>query len=385
MHPQAGGAEVRIHELGKRLVKSGCRVRLICERWPGSNESAVIDGIEIHRIGGRYDAHLRVPFLLKSEDYDVVIDDIAHAVPWFSPLFTQKPVIGQVHHVHGPILSFELPSALANIVSFAEGSLRFVYNNIVVVSESTKSALVTQYNFSPEHIKVVPNGVDLNFYRPSCKSKNPTVLWLGRVKRYKRVDHVLSAFKIVVKEIPNAQLLIVGEGDYLPALKRIRRQLGLSNVSFLGKVSEEEKVRLMGSSWVTVATSLVEGWCMSITESAACSSAAVAYNVAGLRDSVVDKKTGILIKDGDTIALADAIVELLNDEKFRNILSENAFVHSKCQSWENSADDLLTILKDLPPSDSTSFNNFHLKQFSDYAFDQINHRYALIKTILSHR
>lgn len=371
MHPQAGGAEVRIHELGKRLVKKGCRVRLVCERWPDAEEFSVIDGIEVVRIGGRYDTHLRVPFLLKSENYDVVVDDIAHAMPWFSPLFTTKPVIGQVHHIHNRILNLELPSTMANFISYGEKILKYIYQNLVVVSESTRSDVIDKYHFASSKIKVVPNGVDLDLYQPCRKSAEPTILWIGRVKRYKRVDHVLLAFKIIQKAIPNARLIIVGDGDYLPTLKRISKELRLSNVVFAGKVSEKDKVELMGSSWITVATSLTEGWCMTITESAACSSTAVAYDVAGLRDSVINRETGILTRDGDITALANAIIKVLEDEKYRKTLSKNAFNHAKYLDWNTSTESFLKILENLPTSNNLKLDSLGFRQFGNYAFTRL--------------
>lgn len=345
-HPEAGGAEVRIREVGKRLVRRSCSVKLVCERWRGSERVDFLDGIEVVRVAGRYGTHLKVPFLLNGDgEYDVVVDDVAHAAPWFSPLFTRKPVVGQVHHVHQGVLSVELSPFLAGPVALSERCLKYLYRVLVVVSESTRRDLVGKFGFSEDRIRVVSNGVDLEFYRPCEKSAVPTVLWVGRVKRYKRVDHVLRAFRLVKGEVPYARLVIVGDGDYLPVLKRMRERLGLSNVVFTGRVSEEEKVRLMGSSWIVASTSLIEGWGMTVTECAACGTPAVAYDVAGLRDSVKNGETGLLVEDGDVEALGEAIVRVLKDEELRLRLSRNALEYAKEFSWDKTAEEFMKVLQ----------------------------------------
>ena len=346
MHPQAGGAEVRIHEIGKRLVQSGCSVKLICERWVGSKSVDFLDGVEIVRVAGRYGIHLKVPLLLNRVDgYDVVVDDIAHAVPWFSPLFTRKSVVGQVHHVHQEVLNLELLPFLARLVALSESTIRYLYKVLIVVSESTKRELISRFDVSEDRIKVVPNGVDLEVYGPMRKGSEPTVLWVGRVKRYKRVDHVLSAFRLVKKSFPDAKLFIVGDGNYLEVLKRISGRLGLSNVVFTGRVREEEKVRLMGSSWIIVSASLVEGWGMTIIEGAACATPAVAYDVAGLRDSVRDGVTGLLVEDGNVRALAEAVIRVLENEELRLRLGKNALEYARGFGWDRSAEEFLKVLK----------------------------------------
>ena len=346
-HPEAGGAEVRIREIGKRLVRMGCSVRLVCERWAGSESVEFLDGVEVVRVAGRYGLHLKVPFLLNGgEDFDVVVDDVAHAVPWFSPLFTRKPVVGQVHHLHGSVLGLELPSYLAGFVALSEYSLKHFYRVLVAVSESTRWDLVEGFGVSGDRVFVVPNGVDLNVYRPVCgKFGVPTVLWVGRVKRYKRVDHVLRAFRVVERRLPDARLVVVGDGDYLSVLKKMRERLGLSNVVFAGRVSEEEKVRLMSGSWVVVSASLVEGWGLTVTEAGACGTPCVGYDVGGLRDSVVDGVTGLLVESGDVEGLGEALVRVLGDRGLRVRLSRNALEYAKGFSWDKTAEEFMKVLK----------------------------------------
>ena len=347
LHPEAGGAEVRIREVGKRLVKMGCNVRLICERWSGSKAFEFLDGIEIIRVAGHYGLHLMTPFLLNANrDFDVVIDDVAHAVPWFSSFFIRKPVVGQVHHLHESVLSLELPHYLARFVALAERGLKYAYNVFVTVSESTRHGLIEKFGIPAERIFVVPNGVDLDVYRPVCgKFSVPTVLWVGRVKRYKRVDNILMAFKIVKRNLSDAKLIVVGEGDYLPHLRLLSERLGLHDVVFAGRVSEAEKVRLMSGAWVIVSASIVEGWALTVTEAAACGTPCVAYDVPGLRDSVKDGETGLLAESGNVKDLAEKILTVLEDAELREKLSRNALEYAKQFSWDKTAEEFLKVLE----------------------------------------
>ena len=199
-------------------------------------------------------------------------------------------------------------------------------------------------------VKIITNGIDLTHYKPSAKACSPTISWVGRVKRYKRVDHVLLAFSLITKQIPNAKLIIIGNGDYLENIKKIAIKLHLSNVIFTGAVDEKKKVMLMSSSWVTVSSSLIEGWGLTITESAACGTPAVAYDVAGLRDSVRNNETGLLVSDGDVKALAQALLRVLQDEQLRITLSENALRWAMEFSWDKVAKEFISFLVKCSPN-----------------------------------
>ena len=346
-HPQAGGAEVRLYEIGRRLVKMGHEVTVLCEKVDGLPGKEVLEGIEIRRIGGKASIHLLAPLYVKKHghEYDVIIDDIAHAVPWYSPLVTRKPVIAHIHHVHQDVVYIELSKPLAWIVSRAEKTIAKVYQHFIAVSQSTKEELVKRFSIDPDRIAVVPNGVDLEKYRIGSKDPRPTILWVGRIKKYKNLDHLLIAYKMVKQEVPDAQLAIIGTGDQEQKMKELAKKLELKDVHFLGKVSEEEKIRWMQRAWTIVSTSTVEGWGMTITEAAACGTPAVAYNVPGLKDSVRHMETGILVKLGNIKQLAKIIVWLLADDDLRNRLAKNAYRQAQQFCWDRVAESFTTVIK----------------------------------------
>lgn len=347
MHPESGGAESRIKEIGQRLVKKGCRVTLLCEAWKGSEKKDVINGIEVLRIAGRYGVHLRAPIFLKKmqEEYDIVVDDIAHGVPWFSSAFTRRPVIGQVHHVHQKVAKMELPWYAAWFVAWGEKATKYLYDTVITVSESTREDLIQKLGVPRANVKVILNGVDHEVYMPLNKSSSPLILWVGRVKRYKRVEHVVLAFGEVKKRIPDARLSIVGDGSHLGYVRSFAARLAVPDIDFLGRVDEIEKVRLMSESWLMVGGSVVEGWGMTVIEGDACGTPSVAYDVPGFRDSIRSGETGILVEDGNTDALAAGMFKILENEALRTELSKNAYAYSKRFSWDSATEAFLAALE----------------------------------------
>src|SRR5690606_7570700 len=186
------------------------------------------------------------------------------------------------------------------------------------------------------------NGVDLDFYSPdpaATRFDEPTILYLGRLKRYKRVDLILRAVARLRGDGMNVRLVVGGRGDAQPDLERLARELQLGDaVEFAGFVSEERKRELFRRSWVHALTSPKEGWGISNMEAAACGTATVASDSPGLRDSVQDGSTGFLAPHGDIDALADRFSRILQDASLRDQLGMQARAFAELYSWERSAD-----------------------------------------------
>jgi len=351
-HPAAGGAEVRILELSKRLRHLGWRIDLIAERPPGLPATERIGPLNVYRYGGRISVHLYslLHVLLKSNNYDIIIDDIAHAVPWHSEILSRAPVIAQIHHVHQEVLHYELSPWKASLLALAERSMRLTYKAFITVSKSTKKMLTHILGINPKRIAVIPNGVDTRKYTPGPKSSKPMILWLGRMKKYKRIHHTLAAFKLVKKQVKDAVLVAAGTGDASTIARRTAKRLGLregTDIIFTGRVSEEEKIRLLQQAWVLVTTSLIEGWGLTTTEAAACGTPTIAYRVPGIIDAVINGATGLLAPDGDIHRLAHLITLVLRDDELRARLSRNARRYAERLDWDNIALHLDHLLKRL--------------------------------------
>jgi glycosyltransferase involved in cell wall biosynthesis len=187
-------------------------------------------------------------------------------------------------------------------------------------------------------ISIVNPGISLPLVPKIAKTKYPSFVYVGRLMPYKHVEIAIRAFAQVHAHFPNAMFTIAGFGESSNALKKLASTLNLDQaISFKGKVSEIEKVTLLSKSWVMLQPSMIEGWGITVIESNACGTPVIASNVPGLKDSVVDKKTGLLVEPLSPLAFSTAMEQLITDRKMRNILSRKAQKWSRQFSWDNSA------------------------------------------------
>jgi glycosyltransferase involved in cell wall biosynthesis len=350
-NPQAGGAEVHLTEILSRFVERGDEVTLASSGFRGAARSDEYKGIAVVRAGTRETFNFAAPSLLRRLDrrfdYDLVVEDI-NKVPLFTPLFLHKPMLAVIPHLFGGTVFRETNALLASYVYMMEKPIPFVYRNAFfeVISESTARDIVHR-GIRPDRVRVVYCGMDHATYHPepaAGKFENPTVLYVGRIKRYKSVDVILRAMPEVLVRIPEARLAIVGAGDNIEELKRLARDLNIEGrVIFTGFVATEEKVDWMRRSHVIVNPSPREGWGLTNIEAGACGTPAAASDADGLRDSVQDGVTGLLFPYGDHRALAERVVRLLSDKSLLEEMSRHAVERALTFTWENAARETMEI------------------------------------------
>jgi glycosyltransferase involved in cell wall biosynthesis len=284
---------------------------------------------------------------MRKRNFDVVVDGI-NGVPFFTPLFVRKPKVAVMHHLVGREIFFkELPFPLAAVGWAAEQMIRWVYRRtpMIAVSNSTRDELI-EFGIPGKRIRIVHNAIEHRERQAIDKSTKPTFTYLGRIKEYKQLDHLIKALPRVIAEVPRAELIIAGRGDY-SQLASLAGELNVSHsVRFMGEVSEEEKVEVLSRAWVFVTPSMKEGWGITVIEANDCGAPAIGYNVPGLRDSIQDGETGLLVPQGDIDKLAEAIVRMLTDEELRNKLSRSALDWASGFTWDNSAGAFFGVLRE---------------------------------------
>lgn len=329
-----------------RLARAGHQVTLLVSGWKDAPARVTVDGMDIHRTGTRNTYSLAAPAhyrrALADRSFDVIVEDL-NKVPLFAPWWARAPLVLLVHHLFGATAFQEASLPFAAATWLLERPLPLVYRDTPVqaVSDSTASDLARR-GFRRDDITVIPNGVDLSFYSPDPaepRFERPTLLYLGRLKRYKRVDLILDAFARLIASGVDADLLIVGRGDAEPGLRAAvsRRSLD-GRVRFAGFVDEIEKRRLLRKAWVHVFTSPKEGWGISNLEAAACGTPTVASDSPGLRDSVRPDQTGFLVPHGDTAALAERVRTLIEQPSLRERLAQGARAFALEFSWDRAAE-----------------------------------------------
>ena len=352
-NPHAGGAEIHLHELFGRIAArgggggggGGHEVHLIASGWPSCAPRAVVDGIQVTRLGGRHSfaprARGAVRRALRKQRFDVVIEDI-NKLPLFLPMLTSLPFVAIVPHLFGTTAFAEASAPLAAVVWAAELPIPWAYRRAAfhAISESTRDDLVRR-GVPSERIVVIHPGVDSAAYRPDPateRATRPTFLYLGRLKRYKGVEFALRALAIARAARADVTLDICGQGDDRPRLERLATELGLNDaVRFLGYVPEEEKQRLLRQAWAVVFPSPKEGWGIANIEAAACGTPALASDSPGLRESVQNGVTGYLVPHGDSQALADRMLALAADPAAVERLGRAARTFAEGLSWDSAA------------------------------------------------
>lgn len=351
-NPYAGGAEVHFEELLERLVRKGHQVTLLCSGWDGAPEDDEVAGIRIRRIAGRSTFNFAVPGelrrLVRSQRFDLLIEDI-NKIPFYTPLYCSLPTLVVIPHLFATTVFQEVNALLASYVYLAELPFVPMYRGrlVNVISESTAEEL-TRRGIPSADISVIHCGIDRTTYAhlPSVpKYEVPTILYLGRIKKYKSIQHLIQAFSALVRELPHARLLVVGDGDYLPILKGLARDLGIeASVTFTGFVSREEKVQHLRRSHVAVLPSLKEGWGLTNIEANAVGTTVIAANTPGLRDSVRDGVSGLLYEYGDIVRLTGLLRELLTNDTRRAELQRGALEWAERFSWDRAADQFDELL-----------------------------------------
>jgi len=350
-NPEAGGAEIHLHEILKRAVVAGHEVIHVSHAIQWLPDKEVIDGVQIHRHGNWYSYNLTLKKYCQSlnlDSFDLIIEDICK-VPVFSPRWSKTPVLAIVPHLFGTTAYREVSFIKALYVNALEAMIPKVYakSNFVAISDSTKHDLVRR-GIPADQISVIPCGIDTDFYKqnPSIAVEKGRLLFVGRLKKYKGVQHLLKAMKILQSKNIQTKLTVIGEGDYSHSLKLLVGKLQLQDyVSFEGFISQEDKLRFLQQSYIAVFPSAKEGWGLTVIEANCCGTPVIASDSDGLRDSVQNEKTGILVKHEDPYALAQALEQILTNPEQRKQFSKNALVWAKTFNWDLTGERMIEIMQ----------------------------------------
>jgi glycosyltransferase involved in cell wall biosynthesis len=352
-NPQAGGAEVHLQEILKRLVSYGHQVDLLCSNFPGGKKTELYDGIKVYRRGSRYNFNLVVPLALRKlvrlNHYNVLIEDI-NKIPFYSPLYQKLPTLVVIPHLFADTVFKEINFLLGSYIYLAEKPVSMVYkkNRYMVISRSTAEE-VEKKGIPRENIDVVECGIDKNIYKfdPGIsKFEIPTLLYVGRIKKYKTIEVIIKAMPKIRESVPQARLMILGSGDHQQNLKNLVSSMKLDEaVAFKGYVPEAEKVMYLRRSHISVYPSLKEGWGLTNIEANACGTTVLAARVPGLVDSVDEGVSGLLFDHGDIDQFSALAVKLLKDDQYRKSLEMGGLRWAANFSWDNAAKSTEDILK----------------------------------------
>ena len=358
-HPQGGGSERYLEQVGAELAASGIKVTLRTAHYPGAAKDELSAGIRISRGGGRFSVYPRALAAialgrvgvgpLKGIRPDAVIDT-QNGIPFFARSVVGAPVTVLVHHCHReqwPVAG-KLTGRIGWWVESRLSPRAHRRNQYLTVSLPSAEEL-SGLGVARERIAVVRNGAEpiphgVSAGSPSTRTSHPSIVVLSRLVPHKQIEDALAVVAELRDQIPGLHLDVVGGGWWDEKLRERVADLGIdSAVTFHGHVPEQRKHELLSRAWVHVLPSRKEGWGLAVIEAAQHGVPTVGYGSSrGLTDSIIDGVTGMLV-DGPG-ELTTAVESLLLDDDARLELGEKARVRAREFSWEQCASGVFDVL-----------------------------------------
>ena len=360
-HPNAGGAEQVTFEHAKAWVMGGHDVCLFSSFYIGAKKDEKVSGVRIIRSGEAvFGVKIRAflwYFLKKHPKFDLVVDEF-HGIPFFTPLYVRSRKLGFIHEVAREVWKLNpwpkplniLPSIFG--IFFERYIFRLFYRKIpfLTVSNSTKLDLVN-WGIPKNNITIIQNGVKLHLPKilPDKEAKK-TAIYLGAISEDKGTFDAVRVFGEIERKDDNWQYWIVGTGTgaYIRKLKQLARDVGIiEKLKIWGYVTDSKKFDLLARAQLLINPSYHEGWGLVNIEANSVGTPVVGYNVHGLKDSVVNNKTGILVGKGEHKALAENALKLVGNKIEYQSIQKNCRKWASKFNWKKATKESLELIESL--------------------------------------
>lgn len=358
-HPQGGGSERYLEQVGAQLAARGLKVHLRTAGYPGAARRERIDGIEISRGGGRFTVYPRALAAmalgrmgvgpLRGVRPDAVIDT-QNGIPFFARLATTAPTVVLVHHGHRE--QWPVAGRLVGRIGWwieSRLSPRLHRRNQYLTVSLPSAEELTGLGVTGTRIAVVRNGAEpvpahLVAGDDTTRTAHPSIVVLSRLVPHKQIEDAMAAVAGLRARIPGLHLDVIGDGWWADNLRTHAHDLGIADaVTFHGHVGEDRKHELLARAWVHVLPSRKEGWGLAVIEAAQHGVPTIGYRSSrGLTDSIVDGVTGVLVDD--VTQLTAAAGDLLGNHEARTVLGEKARARAREFSWEQTGNGVYEVL-----------------------------------------
>jgi glycosyltransferase involved in cell wall biosynthesis len=283
--------------------------------------------------------------------YDLIIDEINTRPFFVSEFVKEKKVIAIIHQLAREFWFYETKFPLNYIgYYYLEKKWLSKYKNTITLALSNSTKIDLE-DLGLKRVFVVPPGLNITpLSNIKEKEANPTVIFIGRLKKAKLPHHALQAFSTIKREIQDAKMWIIGEGYFRKKLESFKTK----DVTFFGHISNEKKYDLLSRAHIILVPAVREGWGLIVTEANAMGTPAIGYDVPGLRDSIRHRETGITVVEKTPAAMAQQTVSLLRDSDRLFKYSRNALEFSRQFSWDNTVSLFEKFLKNQSETDAHS-------------------------------
>ncbi|MCI0776727.1 MAG: glycosyltransferase family 4 protein [Chloroflexi bacterium] len=277
-----------------------------------------------------YLASRRAEQFLRNGHIDVLYGYEVHGLLAVRTLRRHGPGLPVIARYQGTVLHPHLNSKLALLRRFEEvRAMRSQADLYIMTNDGTRGdAVLAQLNpSSAGKVRFWRNGLDLDRLRPAEPETRRklradlgvpddafVLLTASRLAHWKRVDRVVAAMPAIINAVPNAQLIVVGDGDERASLERQARDLGVQNsVRITGSVPHEDVLSYMQVADLFLAPADLSNVGNPLMEAMCCGMAIVAVDAGETSDLIRDGETGRLLAMGSPAAISQVVIELAGD------------------------------------------------------------------------
>ncbi len=334
-HPQGGGAEAYTREVARGLLDRGWEADWFCSRFPGAAaRETLLPGLTLLRRGGELTvhAHGRRWAGRHARDYRAIVEEF-NGLGFFTARLPASRML--IYQLYGREFWGAEFGALGGLLAALERRWLRAWRDrpVATISESTRSDLES---LGLRAVSVLPVGLSRPALSAVPEKPEPfTCAYVGRLRRTKNPEDALRAFGEIRRAVPGARLTVVGHG---PQEADLRARYAAADVEFRGFVSEDEKFALLRRAHLVLIPSLREGWNLVVTEAAAMGAPCVGYRVPGVRDSVRDGETGVLVEARDWPSLAREAIALARDRARLARLAAAGLTCAAGFTWDRTRD-----------------------------------------------
>ena len=335
-NPRTGGAERVTQGYLGALAERGHDVYWYAYDFERAEPEEEFGGVRVVRGGGMGTSILEAVAWSRSQPpFDLVIDQ-HHGIPWYAPWWCGTRCVAYIHEVLGPIWTSFYPWPFSLAGQLQERWTHWLYRNVPFWTASRFTRLLLKRN-GVRQVQIIPYGV-ATAALPELDEKplaQPLrLVTVSRLAPNKRVDHALGAVRCLLDRGVAVRLHVVGTGESEALLRCLSAALRLEDaVIFNGPLSEAEKDRLLMRSHFLLHTSLREGWGLNVIEANALGTPAAVYPVAGLTESTIHGRTGLVARAERPECLAELLVGILPDPGKYQQLRRRAWERSKNLHW----------------------------------------------------
>jgi glycosyltransferase involved in cell wall biosynthesis len=307
--------EIRCHR--RYAVEVFCRRRLLAERFPFEpvHVGGALYGITCR--SAAFDARFR------ATRFSLIHAHFGLGAVYARPFARRHrlPLVVTFHGYDVPLLSSPFRWLPQHLRYAIQGPRVLEEMRMGLCASNELRMMLLALGVPEDRLRLHRLGIDLDRFRPGPRPAGEfRVVMVGRLVEKKGFEYGLAAFAEVARDEASLRLTLVGEGERESALRRLAANLGVTDrVSFTGPLPPEEVARLLATSHVLLAPSVVdrqgdrESGLIVVKEASACETVPIGTQHGGIPEIIDDGETGFLVPERDTAALADRLRRIVRD------------------------------------------------------------------------